>query len=347
MGCVARRACTFRSFSIGTGSRLPAARHGNGGAGQPGPYADPTPNPLVPPAVVPPQAAGPILAPPGTACEWSATLDALFLERSSGGSIPLGYTFYNTVSQLPAALPAGSLSSGDTRFPFEAGLRLEISRKFDNDVTLAASYWGLQQWSSGGAVYGDPAQETVLAFSPYLQLPTLLNGLDNSLRYTYASHVENEELNAVVRLNLSDPSWEIDWLSGVRCVNLADHFTLTGSDDLNHAGEELDYHATNNLVGMQSGLFLARGWSRFQCEAGLKFGLMANIYRQRAADTASGSPGIPAGFVPYDISHGGCGLSALFDVSLGARYRISDNFALRLGVPILRHHRAGLGSPAA
>ncbi len=273
-------------------------------------------------------------APPMQSYEWSAAVDALFLERSSGGSIPLGYTAYNSASNLPPAVPTDQLYSDDVAFPLEAGLRLEISRKFDNNITLAATYWGLQQWSVGRSIYGDPYQETVLAFSPYLQLPTLLTGLDNSLGYTYGSQIQNVEFNALFRLNAADPYWEIDWLWGARYVYFTDTLTLTGVDSLNSATEQLNYNTTNNLVGVQTGLLFVHGWSRFQWETGLKVGLMANIYHQHGTDTASNSTGVPAGFVPYDISSDGSGLSGLFELTLAARYRLTDNLGLRLGYQV-------------
>jgi hypothetical protein len=280
-----------------------------------------------PPVLVP--------APPLPSYEWSALVDALFLERSSGGSIPLGYTYYNSASQLQQAVGTQGIASDDTPFPLEAGLRLEISRKFDNNITLAATYWGLQQWSVGNTIYGDPIQETVLAYSPYLQLPTLLKGLDNSLGFSYGSQIQNVELNALFRLNPSDPYWEVDWLWGARYVYLADNFTLTGIDDLNGAAEQLAANTTNNLVGGQTGLLFVHGWSRFQWEAGVKFGLMANIYHQHKTDTASNSSGgVPAGFNPYDISNNGSDLSALFELSFAVRYRLSENLGLRLGYQV-------------
>jgi opacity protein-like surface antigen len=293
----------------------------------PGPYAYP-PTPYPGPVVMPPRVAVLVPAPPLPSYQWGATVDALFLERSSGGSIPLGSTSYIPGSQLPPAVAPDSLYSDDVPFPLAAGLRLEISRKFDNDITLAATYWGLQQWSVGRTIYGDPNRYTVLAFSPLLQLPTLLNGLDNSLGYNYGSQIENVEFNATLRLNPSDPYWEVDWLCGVRYVYLADNFTLTGSDILNNASEQLAYNTTNNLIGAQTGFLFVHGWSRFQWEAGLKFGLMANIYHQHGTDTASNPP---PGFTPYDISNSGSDFSALFEVSVGVRYRLMDNLGLRLG----------------
>jgi hypothetical protein len=270
-------------------------------------------------------------APPLPSYEWSVAADAMFLERSSGGSIPLGYTFYNPATQATPALYTNSLHSDDSPFPLVAGMRLEVSRKFDNDITFAGTYWGLQQWSVGNAIYGDPYQETVLAYSPHLQLSSLLGGFDDSLSYTYGSQVENVEFNARFRLNTYDPYWQLDWLCGARYVYFADHLTLTGIDDYNSAIEQLTYSTTNNLIGVQTGLLFVQGWSHFQWEAGLKFGLLANVYHQYGADTASDATGLPAGFNPYSVSSNGCDLSALFEISLALRYNLTDNLALRLG----------------
>ena len=279
------------------------------------------------PVIVSPPVAVLVPAPPLPSYEWSLAIDALFLERSSGGSVPLGFTSYNP-SSLPPALATDNLFSDDAAFPLAAGMRMEVSRKFDNDVAVAATYWGLQQWSVGSTIYGDPAQDTVLAYSPWLQLPTLLSGLDNSLGYTYGSQIQNVELNAILRLNPSDPYWEVNWLLGARYVNFADNFNFTGSDNLSGASEQLAYHTTNNLIGAQTGLLFVHGWSRFQWESGFKSALMANFYHQHGTDTASNPP---AGFTPFDVSNSGSDLSALFEVSVGVRYRLTDNLGLRLG----------------
>ena len=299
--------------------------------GQPYPYAYPSPGPDAGPVVVsPPPVPMLVLATPLPSSVFSASIDALFLNRSSGGSMPLGYTYYN--SPPPNNTLVDTLYSDDIPFPLAAGLRLEISGKIDNNITLAATYWGLQQWSVGRTIYADSSGDTVLAYSQYLQLPTLLNGLDNWLGYTYKSQIDNVELNALFRLNSYDPYWELDWLWGARYVYFADQFTLTGNDYLNSATEQLNYNTTNNLVGAQTGLLFRYGWSRFQWEGGLKFGLLANIYHQDGSDLASEPSGTPAGFTPYPyFSNAGCGLSALFEVSLAARYRLTDVLWLRLG----------------
>jgi hypothetical protein len=72
------------------------------------------------------------------------------------------------------------------------------------------------------------------------------------------------------------------------------------------------------------------------------------IYHQRGKDTARNSAGIPVGFTPYNISNSGGALSALIEITLGIRFRLSENLGLRLGYqPVLPHHRTGLGSAAA
>ncbi len=282
---------------------------------QPYPYPYP-PGPYAGPVVMVP-------APPLPSSEWKAAVDALFLERSSGGSILLGSSYLNAGAQPLVA----NLYSDDVDFPLAPGLRLEISRKFDNNITLAATYWGLQQWSVGDTIYGGSVGGAVLISSPYMQLPTF----DNLLGYTYSSQIENVEFNALIRLNPCDSYSELNWLWGVRYVYIADSLAMTGVDDASGTTEWLNSNTTNNLLGLQTGLLFVRGWSRFQWEAGLKIGLMANMYRQHFSDTAADAAGIPAGFTPYDLSNNACGLSALFEVSVAACYRLTDNFGLRFG----------------
>jgi hypothetical protein len=298
------------------------------------PYGYPPPGPYAGGEVVAPPPLVLVPAPPMDRHTWSVALDALFLERSSGGSIPLGYTYYNTAQSQPANAPTGSIYSDDVYFPLSAGLRLEVNQKLDSNITLSATYWGLQQWSVGETLPADPYQDTVLAFSRYLQLPYLLNGLDNYLSYTYASQVDNVEFNVRFALTPHDPYWQLDWLAGIRYVYFADQFSLIGSDNANSATETLNYATTNHLVGPQIGLLFTQGWSRFEWDVGLKVGLMANIYSQHGTDTATGPSSALSGFNAWDISNNGCGLAALFEFTLGARYRLTDNLWLRLGFQV-------------
>ena len=140
------------------------------------------------------------------------------------------------------------------------------------------TYWGLQQWSVNRAIYADPNDWTVWAYTPWLQL-TGLGSLDDTLAYSYKSQVNSVEVNERIRLNSETFYWSLNWLWGVRYMNLSEDFTLSGWDSSGYS-ESLRYQTANNLIGPQTGVQLVRGWDRFQMETGLKLGLLANIYSQ-------------------------------------------------------------------
>ena len=128
------------------------------------------------------------------------------------------------------------------------------------------------------------------------------------------------------------------WLWGVRYFYLSDDFALSGSDLNTGTYENLDWKTKNNLIGMQVGLQWARGWDRFQLSTEAKIGLYANIYSQNAADSVSG----PSGALPYNLSHGDTDLAFLGEISLLARYRVTDCLWLRAGYQF--YYAAGLAT---
>jgi hypothetical protein len=172
----------------------------------------------------------------------------------------------------------------------------------------------------------------VLAYSPWLQLSSLMGGLDDYIGYNYKSSVHNAEINERIRFDLYSPYWGASWLWGFRYFHLSDDFTLTGSDLYNGHYEDLNYQTTNNLVGMQIGLQCVRGWERFQLSTELKAGLAANVYSTHGTDTAGGTAGVPAGFNAWEASDSGTGLAAFFELSILARYCVVDkHLFLRAG----------------
>ena len=269
-----------------------------------------------------------IVIPLALSPRWIVSAEALWLDRSVGSSIPLGFTAYNDVSHL---LLTDGLYSDDFLFPLEAGVRFQIGARINDEKAIQATYWALQQWSVGRAIYGDPEGETVLANSPWLQMPALIGGLDNFLGYAYTSRVDNVEINERLRTDCFGPFVAANWLWGFRYFRLSDHFTLAGSDLATDHFEDLTYQTTNDLVGLQAGIQRVRGWDRFQLTTEAKFGLLANFYTQRGTDFAGGAAGSPPGFHPFDVSHNGSDLSALFDLSLLATYRVSPHLWLRAG----------------
>jgi hypothetical protein len=288
-----------------------------------------------PPAQSPPPAYQRTITIPATPHSWwTASAEALWLERSVGSSVPLGFTAYNYASHAPPAVPLFDLYSNDVFFPLQTGVRLQIGGRISERSSIEATYWGLQQWSVGGTIYGDPDGETVLASSPWLQTPALVGGLDDFLGYTYASRVDNAEINQRITIHDYDPYFTFSWLWGFRYFRLSDDFTLSGSDILTGYYENLNYRTTNNLVGMQLGLQWERGWGGFQLISEAKVGLLANFFTQHGSDVSGGTAGSLAGFTPFDVSHSGSDLSALFELSIAARWRVSQYLWVKAGYQV-------------
>lgn len=264
---------------------------------------------------------------------WLFAADAMFLERSIGSSIGLGYTVYNPGSGSPPAVPTDTLYSDDEPMGLEPGLRLQLGRRVSDDVAIDAIYWGLNQWSAGRQIYGDPFGDTVLAFSPYTQTDAIIGGFNNYLGYTYNSQANNIEINERVMLGQHDPYHSLAWLWGVRYFQMSDNFTLSGDDLDTGDYENINWKTHNNLLGLQAGLQWTRGWDRFQLVTEGKAGIYANMYDQKGnnLDSSGVVYGQPAGFVPYNVSHDGTDVSALFELSLIGRYRLNDWLWLRLG----------------
>jgi hypothetical protein len=254
---------------------------------------------------------------------WDISVDALWLARDAGKDIPLGYTDYNHGSHAFPAVREDSLWTDDVWFPLEPGIRFQLIGRITDRMAVEANCWGLQDWSVGRAIYGDPVGETVLGHSAWLQMPDI----DDALGYTYSSRVANVELNQRFKLWSFDPYRAFSWLWGVRYFHLEDDFTLTGSDLYTGGRETLNWRTKNDLVGMQLGLNWTWGADRFQLSTEAKIGLFANIYSQQGSDTASGV----AGFRPFDVSHDSTDLAALFEFSIMLRYRLTSCLWLRAG----------------
>ena len=173
---------------------------------------------------------------------------------------------------------------------------------------------------------------SVLASSSWLQTPYF----DNSLGYTYTSDVANVEINQRFKLFSFDPYRALSWLWGVRYFYLSDDFVLSGSDLYGNTDEDLNWRTKNNLIGMQLGLQWTWGWDRFQLSTEAKAGLFANVYSQQGTDSINGSASYPG----FDVSHSGTDLSALFEFSLLARFRVTECMWPR-GLPVLLCDRAG------
>ena len=299
----------------------PAYQQSGQPAYQPTPYVQPA---YPPPAVILAEPSPSLGLIPGESNPmWDVNVDVLWLTQDLGRSIPLGFSSYNFASHAPQAVRPSELWSDDVWFPLQPGIRFQLVGRMTDQMSLESTCWGLQHWSVGRTIYGDPARESVLAQSDWLHIPFL----DDSLGYSYSSDVANAEINQRFKLYSFDPYRALTWLWGVRYFHFSDNFTLSGSNLHPYASESLNWKTKNDLVGMQLGLQWNRGWDRFQLSSEVKVGLFANIYSQHGIDTDVGT----AGFQPFDVSHGSTDLSAMFEFSLLLRYRISSCMWFRAG----------------
>ena len=300
--------------------------------GPPTTYTQPYPYTVGPnPTYVPPPSADVEIPAATCASSWMFAADALWLERVDNTSVILGNTVYNNGASL--GYVTDILTSTDVDFPLATGVRLQLGYRF-NDVTgLEWTYWGLQQWSVGRSLSGDPVGNTVLAFSPWTQTDYLIGGFNNNLGYVYQSSVNNAEFNWRF-IGSGDERWSAAGLLGIRYIEVADKFNLNGSDVPTGDYENIDISTTNNLLGPQigAGVQSANG-NGFQLISDIKAALFANFVSASYSNLNSSgvTQGNPAGFIPYSQTDRGTEVAGLFEVSVIGRYRLGDHWWLRGG----------------
>jgi hypothetical protein len=256
--------------------------------------------------------------------------EAMWLERTDDRSVFLGASQTN-----PGAGPSfivDTMYSDDVLFPLAAGVKFQLGYRLDNNHGLEVVYWGLQNWSVGRTIYGDPIGDSILIFSPWTQTDALVGGFDNFLSYTYKSSANNVEVNDRFA-GTGGMYWSVAGLWGVRYVNVADHFTLSGADTATGTFENIDIHTNNNLIGPQIGVEFIREWSRFQLNTELKAGLMANFVTSTYSNLNSSgvTQGNPPGFTPVNSSNSATGVAGLFELTIIGRYRLTDHLWIRGG----------------
>lgn len=267
---------------------------------------------------------------PNAGTHWMFSAEAIWLERMDTTSVILG----NTVTDYGSGLGyvTDILTSTDECFPLEAGVRLEAGYRFNDRNSLEATYFGLQQSTVGRTIYGDPVGNTVLAYSPWTQTDYIIGGFDNSLGYTYTSRVNSAEINQRI-VAAAGPAWSLAGLWGVRFMQVADRFNLNGTDSSTGDFENLDIHTANDLLGPQIGVAWSSFWNRLEITSELKAALFANFSSASFSnlDSSGVISGNPPGFVAVDQSAHTTNVAGLLELSILARYRVSEHIWLRGG----------------
>ncbi len=290
--------------------------------------APPSPNFLNAPPPQPyyvPQVVAPVDAP-----HWVVTAEAMWLERTDDRSIFLGDAVTTAASGSPGFV-LDELRSDDALFNWATGVKLQLAYCLSNHDAIEMTYYGLQHWSAGRSIYGDPVNETVFLYSPYTQTDTLIGGFDTRLGYTYQSTLNNLEITDRFAAS-GGLAWQVAGLWGIRYVQVSDKFTLTGEDTFTGDFENIDIKTSNNLLGPQIGLQIIRDWGRFQLNTELKAGIFANFNRETYSNlNSSGASGNPPGFVTVNDSKQSTAVAGLVEFILIAKYKLTDHLWLRGG----------------
>ena len=266
---------------------------------------------------------------PAIAPRWLFSAEALWLERTDDRDVLLGQTVTNNGGP---SFVVRELTSGDELFPLETGVKLQFGYRITDRDAIELTYWGLQQWSVGRSIAGDPVGDTVLAFSPWTQTDSLIGGFDNRLGYTYSSRVNNAEINERFA-GSGGPFWSVAGLWGLRYVQVSDKFSLNAADTATGDFENIDIKTANNLLGPQIGIQIVRDWDRFQLNSEFKGGLFANFIdaSYSNANSSGAINGQPAGFVPISQTQHTTAVAGVFEFSLIGRYRVNDHLWIRGG----------------
>ena len=182
---------------------------------------------------------------------WSFSADAMFLQRTIGTDNRLGGVYsYNTHSFIE------HLTSSDAGFNMEPGMRLQLTRRLSDQVSLEAVYFGLQSWSGGNTLQVDPFGSNTVGFSPYTQTDHMIGGFGTSIGYSDRSSLQNVEFNQTFkRLDFGNWRWGTLW--GLRYLQFGDRLDINGLDNYYPAYENVNLNSTNNLLGLQIGALLA------------------------------------------------------------------------------------------
>ncbi|HEY5315052.1 MAG TPA: BBP7 family outer membrane beta-barrel protein [Pirellulales bacterium] len=284
-----------------------------------------------------------VLAPPGPT--WTLDADALWLQRSSGNFGSLGETILYLPTTAVEQLNVGG-------FGMQPGMRLQLTYRVDSLESWEGIYFGLQQWTSAGTIYGDPSLAAdygngpILATSPYMQSDIVIAPFAGSLGYTYSSSLNNAEINQRV-VQVAANNWTVDTLLGFRFVEWNERFQLSGvNNPANPLApvyyyEDINTSTHNTLLGGQVGYGVRRNWERLAVQFNAKAALMGNIVHQTYNNLNStlyltnGFGGAVSGFQPVAASRTTLGVASVLDFSAMATYQFTPHFSVRGGYQLL------------
>jgi Protein of unknown function (DUF1551). len=230
-------------------------------------------------------------------------------------------------------LPPGAdtvLQTSDLHFNGTGGFRVLVGWRPDPACCPHCSAWELSYWG----IFGWNANQTVTDPTGGLAIPGDLGlasnnfFLTNILNINYQSQLNNVEFNCIKSCCLCCS--QIDFLCGVRYINLNETFTITGTD-FQEGTSDYTVHTDNNLFGLQLGGRYTRQWSDlWSYQLTGKSGLFWNAIHQY--QSATDFPDNSAPFSLRDpISARGSAVAMLGEMDFVLLRRLNDTWSVRMG----------------
>lgn len=253
---------------------------------------------------------------------WYISAEALWLERSRSQRVFLGEE-----QDAVAATVVNVLSTEDTDFDYQPGIRILVGRRLSDTLSAEVSYFGLHDWNSAATLANsNPAANSL--FSNFLALG---GGIPDAFTFNYSSELHNAELN-LRSLSVND-RLALSLLGGVRYINLSEECVLGAGSAVLALAEETRTTTNNHLTGLQFGgeaaYRLGDRWSLAALGKGGLFMNFANQHVSNVSTTAGTSTLI------LDTKTSGTGLAGAVEAGLLLRCRLSDSLTVRGGYQVL------------
>lgn len=195
--------------------------------------------------------------------QWYASADALFLRRDNS-SIDQAIVINGATSET-------LITTGNLNFDTEAGARLMLGRRLDNDLAIEGGYFGFQEWNDSIRATGN----NNLRLPGDLALATF-DFLDADIMQVDAeSQLHNAELNLAKQLG-----W-IEVLAGFRYFQLDDYLNIN-AEDFQNGTSDYFIASRNHLYGGQIGTRITQELERFELRCTTKAGLFGNDSSQHS-----------------------------------------------------------------
>lgn len=271
--------------------------------------------------------------------DWNPRTQGSLLRHSDVRGAETGYAFLDLVAfqrdngaadrPLVSSTITGEpmLSTGSLQPAVALGMRTFLGRRTADEGGYEAGYLG---------VYGMTANRTItgpgdLAVAGPVSGDVLPFADAETVNASYVSSLNSAEVNAFTSRD-GDRGF-VDWLAGLRYVNLAEQgrlgFTCCTNEPLGPFHANYDVTTTNNLIGGQLGGRGRRSWDRWALEGWAKAGVFANIENQSQSPIVD--PTGTTTVVRDARSSGGTSTAMVADLNASLVYRLNDVWGVRAG----------------